>query len=775
MIDADLVRFIEEIPKAELHIHLDSASPDLLLSAARRNRLELPFETVDEARRWLVFEDLEDYLQKWLVTTSVLMTADDYHDIAYQLGRDMRSQNVVRCEAMFTYAAAHQDRVELDVLLEGLALGRADAKTDFGVDVCFIASLDRSAPPSESIRLVERIAPVMDDVGIRGIGFDCQEVGFPAGPHSEAFRLARAHGFRLSGHGGEEYAAGPEAVWDIIDTIRPDRVDHGNQAIRDDELIDHLVETQLPLTLCPLCNVAIQVYDDIADHPAIALRDRGVFVTINTDDQHFVGANLVDNYTQLAAAFDLAESDIADLARNSFRAAYCDEHERSDYLAALDTFLAAEETRERLPARRTDVMSATEWEDAEASRFRPDGVVGTPLHTRTARASATPWYFNWDLNHVVDVYDDFPSELGAIRETVAMGDMSPLCKCAIEGPDAGHLVDRLIPRPTDQFEVGQIYYTPWCTEEGKVVSDGLVYRVGEHAYRFTGDPTCEWFREKAEGHDVEIRDETDDFGIIMVQGPRSRAVVEAATGEDWSGLDFSRRTSADIAGVEVELARQGFTGELGYEIMMPAGAGAEVWDAIAAAGEESGIRPCGEWAIDVARVEAGLMIPGPDYANAGPDPTGSHTVSASDPECHSSPFELGMGRFVDLEKEDFSGRQALVAEQEAGGPPRSLVGLDIDWRAIVDAHLEQGVAPNVSPRVEWVAKPVTADGERIGRASSVTWSPTVRKLIGFGHVDKSHAREGSELAVRWEIPGTGDVLAAPARVARLPFLELRRT
>ena len=420
-------------------------------------------------------------------------------------------------------------------------------------------------------------------------------------------------------------------------------------------------------------------------------------------------------------------------------------------------------------------MNTVEWEHAEASRFRLDGVVGTPLHTRTAQRSATPWYFNWDLNHVVDVYDDFHEELRAIRETVAMGDMSPLCKCTIEGPDATRLVDYLIPRATDRFEVGQIYYTPWCTDEGKVVSDGLVYRVGEDSYRFTGDPTCEWFRENADGHDVEIRDETDDFGIIMVQGPYAREVVESATGEDWSGLDFSRRSGAEIGGVGVELARQGFTGELGFEIMMPRGAGADVWDAVAVAGEASGIKPCGEWAIDVARVEAGLMIPGPDYANAGPDPTGSHTVSASDPSCHSSPFELGMGRFVDLDKDRFVGRDALLAEQEAGGPPRALVGLDIDWRAIVDAHVERAVAPNVSPRVEWVAKPVTSAGRPAGRATSITWSPTIGKLIGFGHLLREYAVEGNEVVVQWEIPGTGEAFGAPARVAPLPFLELRRT
>lgn len=411
---------------------------------------------------------------------------------------------------------------------------------------------------------------------------------------------------------------------------------------------------------------------------------------------------------------------------------------------------------------------------AGASRFRPDGIIGTPFHERTAGRSETPWYFNWDLCHVVDVYDDFHAELRAIRTNVAMGDMSPLCKVLITGPDAGRLVDRLIPRPTDDLEAGGIFYTPWCNHDGKVVSDGLVFRTGESSYLFTGDPSVEWFLQNAEGYDAAVEDRTDDFGILAVQGPRSQEVMEAATGAAGLSLGFSRLGRFEIGGAAVTVARQGFTGEHGYEILAPAAAGNRVWDAVAAAGEPCGIRPCGEWAIDVARVEAGLLIPGPDYANAGPDITGSHTVSASDPEFHSSPFELGMGRFVDLSKEGFIGREALAAEQEAGGPPRTLTGLDIDWRAIVEAHLERGIAPNISPRVDWVAKPVHADGNPAGRASSITWGPTAGKLIGFGHLLRRLAEPGTKAGVVWEIPGAGESIEAPAEVVRLPFIELSR-
>lgn len=177
----------------------------------------------------------------------------------------------------------------------------------------------------------------------------------------------------------------------------------------------------------------------------------------------------------------------------------------------------------------------------------------------------------------------------------------------------------------------------------------------------------------------------------------------------------------------------------------------------------------------MARVEAGLLIIGADYAHAGPGPTDSHTPSGSDSECLSSPFELGLGRFVDLDKPDFVGREALLAEQAAGGPRRALVGLDIDWKAVVDAHVVREVAPSISPRVEWVAKRVTVEGRTVGRASSVTWSPTLGKLIGFGHLVREVGGVGSQVAVEWEVAGTGEHVAVPAMVTALPFLSLRRT
>lgn len=342
MIDESLTTFIARIPKAELHVHLDSVYPDLLLRAAKRNGVSLPFASIEEANRWYDFDDLEDFLEKWKITTAVLQTEEDYYDVAYEMGADMKRQNILRREAMFTYAAAHEGRVELDVVLNGLARGRLAAKADFDVDLFYIAEIDRTISPDRSLKYVDEIRARRDEVGLVGVGFDCQEVGYPAGPHRPAFQLAREGGFKLSAHCGEEYDAGPEGVWDILENMEPDRIDHGNQSIRDKALVARLAEMQIPVNLCPMSNVAIQIYPHVSEHPVIALRDAGVAITINSDDPPFMKSDLVETYGHVATAFDLTQHDIAGLARNSFLASYGSDDQKKSYLSRLDSWLAAE-------------------------------------------------------------------------------------------------------------------------------------------------------------------------------------------------------------------------------------------------------------------------------------------------------------------------------------------------------------------------------------------------------------------------------------------------
>ena len=340
MIDDKLKKFIENIPKAELHIHTDSVPPSVLLGCAKRNDIKLPFSTIQEAHEWYRFETLDDFLEKWIVTTSVLCTEHDYFDVAYEMGKDMTRQNIVWREAMFTYQAAHKGRVELDVVLAGFQRGRQAAKDHFGVDLNFIADIDRTTSGKDSLEFMKTLLPIAKENNILGIGLDCNEVGFPAGPHKATFDLVHEAGLPVSAHCGEEYESGPEAVWDIINVMTPTRLDHGVQSIRDEKLLAYLKESQIPLTVCPYSNVSIQAYEKLSDHPVVALRNKGVSVTVNSDDPPFFQYDLVDNFIGMVEAFDLSYGDIEGFVRKGFQSSYAPADVKEKHLTDLDAWLA---------------------------------------------------------------------------------------------------------------------------------------------------------------------------------------------------------------------------------------------------------------------------------------------------------------------------------------------------------------------------------------------------------------------------------------------------
>lgn len=403
-----------------------------------------------------------------------------------------------------------------------------------------------------------------------------------------------------------------------------------------------------------------------------------------------------------------------------------------------------------------------------------DALRGTPFHHSTVARMASTWWFGWGGYVVPDVYTDPVSELRAIRTGVSMNEMSPIPKVEVRGPDAAACVDYLITRDASRMEVGHAWYTPWCTGDGKVVADGIVFRLEPERFVFSGDRCETFFREETTGFDVEIDDVTDDHGILALQGPRSREVLEAVTGEDWAGLRFSRFRAAEINGAAVNVARQGFTGELGFELWVERPGGERVWEAVASAGAPFGIQPAGEYAIDIARVEAGLILISADYTGAGPDAPSADT--AVNPPDFVTPYELGLGHCVKLDKAaDFMGRDALVAEHRRG-PSRRVVGLTFDVEGVVRLLLDAGLSPDVSPRVRWDHLVLRAEsgGDVVGRASSVTWSPTMSRLIGFGLVPVELASAGTGLTVEWADfwgRGLGD---AAVEVCEYPFIELAR-
>ena len=392
--------------------------------------------------------------------------------------------------------------------------------------------------------------------------------------------------------------------------------------------------------------------------------------------------------------------------------------------------------------------------------------VGTPFHPRTAPLNRKMQWREWSGYYASSAYADFHDiEYNAIREAAAVIDVSPLYKYRIAGPDAIRLADRVITRDATKLKVGQVYYTPWCDEHGKVIDDGTVHRVAENELRWTAaDPQYRWLTQNAAGLVVTIEDVTEQVAALALQGPLSRAVLEAATGEDFGDLRYFRRRASKLGRTAIDVSRTGYTGDLGYELWIPAEHAEAAWDAIFAAGAAYGIRPAGMLALDVTRLEAGLILLEVDYTSAR---------HAMNPEQNYSPFEIGLGRLVSFEGADYVGRHALKAEHAAGGPNRRLVGLMLDWYDIERLYAEQGLPPAISPTTDRSPVPVFAEaGRQVGKATSHGWSPILKQAIALASVAPRFERVGTRLQVEWTVEGKRGKVNAT--VVELPFLDLDR-
>ncbi|HUA25000.1 MAG TPA: aminomethyltransferase family protein [Steroidobacteraceae bacterium] len=396
----------------------------------------------------------------------------------------------------------------------------------------------------------------------------------------------------------------------------------------------------------------------------------------------------------------------------------------------------------------------------------------TPFHASTSALNQTTWWYGWGRYILPDVYSSMPEEMRAIRNAAAAIDMSPLPKVQLSGPDSLRLADRLVTRDLTKLAVDQVYYTPWCNDEGHLIGDGLVFRVSDDNLIISGELSLPWIRRQALGMDVEIVDLIDRLGVLSLQGPKSPAVLGIASGEDWSDLGFSRIRHARIAGADVMVARQGFTGERGYEIWVQREDGTRIWNTVMDAGQDSGIRAAGEYAVDIARIEAGLLLVSADYTGATWDDRCANVTV--DPVNLATPYEVGLGRFIDLDKVDFCGRAALQAVHQGALTSRRFVGLAVAADQVAGLLQQQGRAPNVSPRVRWDAMPVRRNGIVVGRATSMTWSPELRRIIGFGCLSNEVDR-GSELQIDWSDEWSTPLGAVSAQVVDTPFVKLRRS
>jgi aminomethyltransferase len=385
----------------------------------------------------------------------------------------------------------------------------------------------------------------------------------------------------------------------------------------------------------------------------------------------------------------------------------------------------------------------------------------TPFHARTAALCESHAWRRWAGCLVASSYElTHEREYHAIRSAAALLDISPLYKYLVHGRDAVRLLDRVVTRDVAAARVGQVLYTPWCDEAGKVLDDGTIARLGEDRFRMTSaDPGLRWLQDNAPGLAVTIEDLSESTAALALQGPTARAILEAACERDLGALRYFQIVPATLRGCAVTLSRTGYTGDLGYEIWMEARDALAVWDALLDAGRRYGIAPAGLLALDVARVEAGLMLIDVDYVSARKALAVSQT---------SSPFELDLAWAVRLEKERFVGKAALAAEA-ARGPQWAFVGLELEWEALERLYAQAGLAVHLPGAMVRASAPLYADGTQIGYATTHGWSPLLKRYIALAHLRAPWGAPGSRMEM--EVTVEHRRRRAAARVVKKPFFD----
>jgi aminomethyltransferase len=386
----------------------------------------------------------------------------------------------------------------------------------------------------------------------------------------------------------------------------------------------------------------------------------------------------------------------------------------------------------------------------------------TPFHERTSALCQPQNWRKWAGYFVVGSYEHVVDrEYWAIRNAAALIDVSPLMKYMLKGKDAAALLHRITTRNIHKLNVGQVYYTGWCDDEGKMIDDGTVARLDETTFRLTAaEPNLRWLMLNAVGLDVEITEVTDSVAALSFQGPNSRVILNRVADDPVDGLKYFRLMQNKVDGIPVTISRTGYTGDLGFEIWMDARDALTIWDALMDAGEGYGITPVGILALDMARVEAGLFMLDVDYTSAG------HAWIESQ---KSSPFELGLDWTVALDKPGyFVGRRALEREKREGSAWK-MVGIEIDWVGMEKLYADVGLPPQVPGTAIRASMPIMVGNVQVGYASTASWSPLLKKYIALAHLQKPYYELGTD--VRMEITVEHQRKHAPAKVMKLPFYE----
>ena len=388
----------------------------------------------------------------------------------------------------------------------------------------------------------------------------------------------------------------------------------------------------------------------------------------------------------------------------------------------------------------------------------------SPFFERTSKLNESQEWRRWAGYLAATSYElTHENEYFAIRTKAALLDISPLKKYIVEGPDAQNLLDRLVTRNIAICKVGQVMYTPWCDEEGKVIDDGTVQRLSENKFRITSaEPNLEWIESNSTGMDVMIKDDSYSTAALALQGPNSRAILNAVSSKSLDSLKFFWMIDTTFENIPVTISRTGYTGDLGYEIWMNPNDALSVWDILIDKGKTFGITPTGLHALDIARVEAGLILLDVDYIST------RHALIESR---KSSPYELGLGWAVKLKKKNFIGKTRLLEEFE-NSSEWSFVGIEIEWTGFEKHYRAAGLAPGL-PSTAWrTSTPLYNNNEQVGYATSGTWSPLLKRYIALAHVKSKYAKEGSELMFELKVEHYRKL--TKATVVKTPFYDPER-
>ena len=388
--------------------------------------------------------------------------------------------------------------------------------------------------------------------------------------------------------------------------------------------------------------------------------------------------------------------------------------------------------------------------------------IPSPLHSRTAPLCLTHEWRDWAGYLAAITYQ--PShevEYFAVRNAAGLIDVSPLYKYEVTGPDALRLVNRVMTRDISKCAVGQVMYSPWCDEDGRVIDDGTVSRLNEQHFRLTAaDPSLRWFQDVGFGMDAQVRDVSTELAALALQGPNSRELLKQIfPAIDLDGLRYYHLMQTDWNSNPLTITRTGYTGDLGFELWIQANRALELWDQLTKVGANYGLMPVGLAALDILRVEAGLLLLEVDYTSS---------PFARILQQKSSPFEIGLGWAVNFDKADFVGKRALQQEAKRGSP-RSFVGLEISWQDLERLFGTVNLPPQVAGRASRTPVPLYAGGEHVGQATSMVFSPILKKYVALATLQTPYAENGTEL--EFEITVEYERKRAAARVARLPFYD----